>query len=157
MSRRVLSFHYVLTNRSGEQLDSSRKGEPFHVMEGSKQILPRLEEELFKMKLGEKKIVPLDAAQAYGQRQDNLKVKVDRKKLPGNDVKVGSRFSGGPGPDAPIFTVIQIEGETVWLDGNHPLAGVDLTFEVEVMEIREATQEELAHGHAHGAHGHHSH
>lgn len=157
MSTRVLAFHYVLSNRSGEVLDSSRQGEPFQVMEGSRQILPGLEEALFKMKLGEKKKVQLDASNAYGQKDEKLKMKVSRKKLPAGELKIGSRFTGGPGPNAPVFTVTQIEGEDVFLDGNHPLAGVDLTFEVEVMEMREATAEEMSHGHAHGPHGHHSH
>ena len=157
MSSRVLSFHYILTNPSGQVLDTSRKGEPFRAMEGAHQILPLLEEELFKMKMGEKKQVQLDANHAYGQLNEELKVKVTRSQLPEGDLKIGARFTGGEGPQAPIFTVKKIEGDDVYLDGNHPLAGVDLTFEVEVMEIREATAEELSHGHAHGPHGHHSH
>ncbi len=151
---RVLSFHYVLTNAKGETLDTSRKGEPFHVMEASKQILPGLETVLFQMKLGEKKTVSLEAEQAYGKRNDKLKMKLNRSQLPAGELKIGTRFKGGPEPHAPVFTVMQIEGDIVFLDGNHPLAGEDLTFEVEVMETREATAEELSHGHAHGAHGH---
>ena len=154
MSRRVLSFHYDLTNRTGEPLDSSRKGEPFFVMEGSRQILPGLEEALFKMKLKEKQRVELPAAQAYGLQDQKLKLKVSREKLPAGDLKVGIQFRGGNDEHAPLFTVTQIEGNDVFLDGNHPLAGVDLVFDVEVMEIREATAEELTHGHAHGPHGH---
>ena len=157
MSSRVLAFHYILTNRAGENLDSSRNGEPFQVMEGSQQILPALEEALFQMKQGEKKQVRLDAAQAYGLHNEKLKIKVGRKQFPEEALKVGARFTAGSGKATQMFTVTQVEGEDVFLDGNHPLAGVDLTFDVEVTEIREATSEELSHGHAHGPHGHHSH
>ena len=157
MSDRVLTFHYTLTNTSGEELDTSRKGEPFAVMEGRKQIIPALQAELFKMKKGEKKKVSLEASQAYGKHDEKLKMKISRAKLPPGKIQVGAQFRGGPHEDAPLFAVTKIEGDVVHLDGNHPLAGVDLVFDVEVMEIREATAEEVSHGHAHGAHGHHSH
>ncbi len=157
MSCRVLSFHYELTNASGKKLDSSRGGEPFPVMEGRKQIIPGLEEELFKMNIGEKKRVEVPAAKAYGTLNEKLKVKVSRDKLPEGNLEIGTRFSTGPEHDSPVFTVVKIEGDEISLDGNHPLAGQDLTFDVEVMAIREATSEETAHGHAHGGDGHHHH
>jgi len=154
MSQRVLSFHYVLTNKNGELLDSSREGEPFPVMEGRKQILADLETELFKMDIGVKKTVHLTADRAYGVINDKLKVKVNRSKLPQGNIQVGTQFQGGNGPAQMLFTVTHIEGDEISLDGNHPLAGQDLTFEVEVLEIREATAEEMEHGHAHGGDGH---
>ncbi len=154
MAPRVLFFHYVLTNTAGEELDSSRGGEPLGVLEGSRQIIPGLEEELFKMQAGDKKKVDVAAAQAYGPVYDQLKITIGREKLPQGDIQVGTRFRGGKEPDAPIFMVTKIEGEEVHLDGNHPLAGQDLSFDVEVTEIREATEEEQQHGHPHGAGGH---
>lgn len=155
MSGRVLSFHYTLTNKKGEKIDDSRSGNPFPVMEGAQQILPALEVELFKMNVGDTKVVELAAADAYGEYNEKLKLKVDRAKLPEGELKEGMQFHGGEEPTAPIFTVLSIEGDQVELDGNHPLAGEDLTFDVEVTEIREATKEELEHGHAHGPDGHH--
>lgn len=155
MTKRVLSFHYTLTNNAGQAIDSSRGQEPFAVMEGSRQIIPGLETELFQMKAGEKKTVHLKAAQAYGIVNEKLRVKVPRTKLPEGDLKVGSQFHGGDKTNHIVFTVIGIEGDDIMLDGNHPLAGQDLTFDVEVTGIREATPEELTHGHAHGAGGHH--
>lgn len=155
MTNRVLSFHYVLTNNAGQTIDSSRGQEPFAVMEGSRQIIPDLEKELFQMKSGEKRTVHLKAAQAYGEKNDKLKMKVPRTKLPEGDIQVGSQFHGGDKASHVIFTVIGIEGDVIELDGNHPLAGQDLTFEVEVTGLREATPEEMTHGHAHGAGGHH--
>lgn len=157
MAQRVLSFHYDLTNSSGEKIDSSRGQEPFPVLEGQQQILPVLEQALFQMQAGEKKVVRLSAEQAYGPMRENLKVKVSRSKLPEGELKIGTQFRGGAEPHAPIFTVTAIENDEVSLDGNHPLAGQDLIFDVEVVEIREATAEELSHGHAHGAGGHHHH
>ncbi len=157
MNPRVIAFHYTLTNRAGETLDSSRSSAPFQVMQGAKQIIVGLEEELFKMKVGDKKKVEVPAAKAYGVLNDRLKIKVGRDKLPEGDIQVGTQFSTGPGPGSPLFTVIKIEGAEVYLDGNHPLAGQDLTFDVEVMESREATAEEVQHGHAHGPDGHHHH
>ncbi len=150
----VLSFHYTVTGKNGEAMDSSRNGEPFQVMAGAQQIIPGLEEELFKMAVGDKKIIHVPADKAYGQVNEKLRLKVPRAKLPKGDIQVGNQFSGGPGGQGPVFTVIAVEGEDVQLDGNHPLAGQDLTFDVEITGMREATAEELQHGHAHGAHGH---
>jgi len=157
MSKRVLMFHYDLTNNQGQPLDSSRGGEPFPVMEGSQQILPALETELFAMSVGEKKRVPLEAARAYGPINEALKVTVSRSKLPEGDVKVGSQFRGGNEKAELVFTVTKVDGDKISLDGNHALAGQDLIFDVEVVSVREATQEELSHGHAHSGDGHHHH
>lgn len=155
MAKRVLSFHYVLTNASGETLDSTEGGEPFPVMEGMKQIIPGLEEELFKMGAGDKKRIHVPSGKAYGPMNDKLKVKVPRSKLPEGEIAVGSQFRGGNAGVEFIFTVLHIESDEVAMDGNHPLAGQDLTFDVEVIEIREATADEVKHGHAHGPEGHH--
>ena len=150
---RVLSFHYVLTNNQGQTIDTSRGGESFPVLEGQKQILPALEKELFAMKPGDQKQVFLKADQAYGVINEQLKVQVPREKLPPGDIKIGTQFQAGEGSHR-IFTVLKVETDKVFLDGNHPLAGQDLNFDVEVMEIRAATEEEKQHGHAHGVHGH---
>lgn len=150
---RVLSFHYVLTDTKGQTLDSSRGHDPFPVLEGAQQIIPGLETELFKMKPGEKKKVDVAAAQAYGLVREDLKVKIARDQLPEGELRVGMEFSAGH--HGPVFIVKAIEGDQVSLDGNHPLAGMDLTFDVEVTDLREATEEELQHGHAHGPNGHH--
>ena len=156
MSKRVLSFHYTLTNKKGEVIDSSRDAEPMPVLEGSQQIIPGLETELFQMKVGDKKKIQVAADKAYGVVREDLRVKVGRDQLPPGDIKVGTQFSAGEG-HGPVFAVTKVEADGVHLDGNHPLAGVDLTFDVEVTEIRDASEEEKQHGHAHGPHGHHHH
>lgn len=155
MERRVLSFHYILTNKNGETVDSSRDTDPFVVLEGSQQIIPGLEEELFKMLIGQKKKIDVPAAKAYGAVNEELKMSVPRAQLPAGDIQVGTQFTAGQEGHGMMFVVTKIEGEQIFLDGNHPLAGEDLTFDVEVLDVRPATKEELTHGHAHGPHGHH--
>ncbi len=156
MSKRVLSFHYILTNNKGDVIDTSRGGaQAFPVLEGAQQIIPVLETELFKMAVGDKKKVSIPAAQGYGVVREDLKVKVPKEQLPAGEVRVGMELTAGD--HGPVFVVKAVEGDHVMLDGNHPLAGVDLTFDVEVTEVRPATEEEVQHGHAHGPNGHHHH
>ncbi len=154
MPQRVISFHYTLTDGSGQVIDSSEGQAPLSYMEGVGQIIPGLERQMAALKKGEKKKIGVPAAEAYGLRDDKKVIKVPREKLPKQDAKVGDQFTGGQGPNAPIFVVIEAGLNEVTLDGNHPLAGMDLTFDVELTDLREATAEEITHGHAHGEHGH---
>jgi FKBP-type peptidyl-prolyl cis-trans isomerase SlyD len=155
---RVVSMHYTLTDETGAVLDSSREGgEPLSYLEGAGNIIPGLEKELLSMKAGDKKVVNVAAKEAYGEKRDDMIAKVPMTQF-GPDagkLKVGDRFQSGPGHHSPIFTVVSIEGDQVTLDGNHPLAGKDLKFDVEVTHVRDATTEEVSHGHAHGEGGHH--
>lgn len=155
MTKKVISFHYTLTDPAGKTLDSSAGGEPLTFLEGVGQIIPGLESELGKMKVGDKKKVSVKAANAYGDPDPQNVIEVPREKMPGQKITVGDRFRAGQGGNAPVVTVTKVTDSHVTLDGNHPLAGVDLTFDVEITEIRDATKEELDHGHAHGAAGHH--
>jgi len=157
---RVISFHYTLKNNEGEVLDSSSGSEPLSYLEGSGQIIPGLEEQIALLTVGDKRTVNVEAARAYGTHDAELVMDVPRSRLPkSEDLAVGDQFAGrGPDGEAGnIFTVVNLSEESVTLDGNHPLAGVDLTFEVEITEMREATADEVAHGHAHGPGGHHDH
>lgn len=155
-TNRVISFHYTLTDPSGETLDSSRDHGPLTFLEGVGQIIPGLESELKTLKLGDKKVVKIAAKNAYGERQNDLVINVKRSQLPKADVKVGDQFQTQE-QHSPAFTIVEVGTESVTLDGNHPLAGIDLTFDVEVTEVRDATAEELSHGHSHGPDGHHHH
>jgi FKBP-type peptidyl-prolyl cis-trans isomerase SlyD len=160
ISPRVISFHYTLKNNEGEVLDSSSGSEPLSYLEGSGQIIPGLEEQIALMSVGDKRTVNVEAARAYGSHDAELVMDVPRSRLPKSEgLEVGDQFAGrGPNGEAGnIFTVVKLSDETVTLDGNHPLAGVDLTFEVEITEMRDATADEVAHGHAHGPGGHHDH
>jgi FKBP-type peptidyl-prolyl cis-trans isomerase SlyD len=155
---RVISFHYTLTNKAGEVIDTSRdQKEPFSYMEGVGQIIPGLEKSMALLSVGDARKIDVAAADAYGVHDAQLIVEVPRAKLPNStELTVGDQFqASGPQGEMLLFRVLEIMGDNVKLDGNHPLAGEDLTFDVEVMKIRDATKEELAHGHAHGGDGHH--
>ncbi len=155
---RVFGFHYTLKNPAGEVLDSSAGSEPLIFLEGAGQIIPGLEEQLLLLSVGDKRTVQVPAARAYGDVDPELMMEVPKSRLPkAEGLAVGDQFAtrGPNGEPGGVFTVAKLGLDTVTLDGNHPLAGVDLTFEVEIMTIREATQAELTHGHAHGGDGHH--
>src|ERR1043166_4273205 len=151
---KVMSFHYTLTDPSGKTIDSSAGGEPLSFMVGNGQIIPALEVELQKLKIGEKKKVQLKAAQAYGIRDPKKVTEVPVAKMPKQKLKVGDRFRTSHDADADIVTVTKITSSHVTLDANHALAGIDRTFAVEVTGIRDATKEEIEHGHVHGPGGH---
>ena len=155
MANKVISFHYTLTDSTGKTLDSSAGGEPLTFLEGGGQIIPGLETHLRAMKAGDKKNVTVKAKDGYGEKDPGNIVEVSLDKMPTRGIKVGDRFRAGDGPHAPVVTVTKVTDTHVTLDGNHPLAGMDLTFDVEITEIRDATKEELDHGHVHGAGGHH--
>jgi FKBP-type peptidyl-prolyl cis-trans isomerase SlyD len=152
MSAKVFAFHYTLTNPAGQVLDSSAGREPLFFMAGAGQIIPGLESVLVQLNAGDKKKVEVKAADAYGEHDPEKLIEVPLDKLPKEKVEIGDQFQAG-NQHAPL-TVTSVTETHATLDANHPLAGVDLTFDVEVTEIRDATEEELAHGHAHGPGGH---
>lgn len=152
---RVVSFHYKLTNAKGEELESSFGSDPLMFLEGVGQIIPGLEREIQAMKPGDRKTLTVKAADAYGEVEAEMIVEVPRERLPKKDVEVGDRFHADAGDGhAQVVMVTKVTDTHVTIDGNHPLAGQDLTFEVEIDSVRDATKEELAHGHAHGPGGH---
>ena len=155
---RVISFHYTLTNMEGEVIDTSRDShDAFSYMEGMSQIIPGLEKAMGLLSVGDKRKIEVEAVDAYGEHDEQLIVEVPREKLPNNEkLEAGDQFqASGPNGEMLLFRVMEIVGDQVKLDGNHPLAGEKLVFDVEVTAIRNATAEELAHGHAHGPGGHH--
>ena len=155
---RVITLHYTLTDASGKVLENSFSKSPLQFLEGAGNIIPGLEQEVVSLQTGDKKVVKIAPKDAYGEKQDNLIVKADRAQFPTDiPLEVGAQFRSGPNQHDPVFTVIAIAEKEVTLDGNHPLAGQELNFDVEIMGIRAATKEELAHGHVHGPDGHHSH
>jgi FKBP-type peptidyl-prolyl cis-trans isomerase SlyD len=157
-TKRVISFHYTLTNKAGEVIDTSRdSAEPFAYIEGAGQIIPGLEKPMGLLNAGDKRKIEVAAADAYGVHDDQLIIDVPKSKLPNPEqLQKDDQFQAqGPNGEMLLFRVLEINGDNVKLDGNHPLAGEDLVFDVEVTGIRNATQEEMAHGHVHGAGGHH--
>jgi FKBP-type peptidyl-prolyl cis-trans isomerase SlyD len=154
----VASIHYTLTDGSGKVLDSSEGQEPLAYLHGSGNIIPGLEKALEGKSVGDKLNVNVPASEAYGLRDDTMVQELPTNMFSGIDqIEVGMEFHAETEHGLQVVTVINLEGDLVTIDGNHPLAGVDLTFDVEVTEVRAATEEELQHGHAHGAGGHHHH
>lgn len=145
MSRRVVSFHYVLRNPSGQVIDHSQGAEPITYLEGAGHIIDGLEAQLRGFEAGAKATLAVPAAQAYGERNPEMVQTIKRSLVPlPPDVKAGDRFQTGPGRGSPVVVVTDVTDTHVTLDANHPLAGVDLTFDVEVVEARAATEDEIA-------------
>jgi FKBP-type peptidyl-prolyl cis-trans isomerase SlyD len=155
MGNQVVSFDYVLTAKGGKVIDASAKGKPLIFISGLGQIIPGLETVLLGMQPLEKKTVTIEAREAYGAYDESLIYKVDRSKLPAQQINVGDMFEVGQDGNFSPVTITAIKGNEITLDGNHPLAGEDLTFAVEIVGKRPATADELAHGHVHGAGGCH--
>jgi len=142
MTARAISFHYTLTAPDGEVLDSSVGRIPMTFIEGKGQIIPGLESALTALRVGDKKRIEVPAADAYGLRDESLVFEVARDRFPTADVQVGDRFRTHVSPVPLVVT--KVTDSHVTLDANHPLAGMDLTFDVEITGVRPATEEEIA-------------
>jgi FKBP-type peptidyl-prolyl cis-trans isomerase SlyD len=151
---RVVSIDYTLTDDNNTIIDSTSDSGSFDYLHGFGNIIPGLEQALEGKKAGDYFSVTIPAAQAYGERDERLvlDVPLDRFQNAG-PVKEGMRFHAETSGGVQMITVTQVAGQTVTIDGNHPLAGLDLTFDVAVNAIREANAEELAHGHVHSHEG----
>jgi len=154
---KVVGLAYVLKDSQGQKLDESNGADPFVYIQGAHQIVPGLENALEGLAVGAKKDVVVSAEEGYGEVNPDLRLTVKRTQFPGaTDLQTGMQFQAqGPDGHGMVFTVADIQGEDVTIDGNHPLAGQSLHFSVEVLSIRDATQEEMDHGHVHGPEGHH--
>lgn len=152
----VVSIHYTLKDDTGEIIDSSANGEPLSYLHGHGNLIPGLERELTGRKAGDRLLLKIAPSDGYGEYDRELVQNVPRRSLKGiANVKVGLRLQAQTPQGTRAVTVTRLAGDMVTLDGNHPLAGKNLNFEVEVAAVRAATAEELAHGHVHGAGGHH--
>ena len=151
----VVSFNYKLTNAEGETLDQSQ-AEPLAYLHGAGNIIPGLEKALEGKAVGDKFTVEVPAAEGYGEYNADLVQEVPAQMFQGvENIEAGMQFQAQTDDGVQIVTVKSVEGDNIIVDANFPLAGQDLTFEVEIVEIREASAEELEHGHVHGAGGHH--
>jgi len=151
----VVAFHYTLTNNAGEVLDSSEGREPLTYLHGAGNIIPGLEKELEGRAAGDKLTATIEPSEGYGEKQDQLVQEVPRDAFQGvESVEPGMQFQAQTQGGPLMVTVTSVEGDTVTVDGNHPLAGQTLNFDVEIASVREASQEEIEHGHVHGEGGH---
>jgi FKBP-type peptidyl-prolyl cis-trans isomerase SlyD len=144
MNRRFITFHYTLKDERNRLIDTSQGSSPMPFIEGAGQIIEGLEEQLLGMTIGEKRAIVVPPERGYGMREEELIQKVPKAGLPTGELKIGDQFQTGPDRHAPVVTVMAIEGDEVLLDANHPLAGQQLHFEVELVTVRAATAEELA-------------
>jgi FKBP-type peptidyl-prolyl cis-trans isomerase SlyD len=155
---KVVLIHYTLKNDAGETLDSSSGGEPLAYLHGQGNLIPGLEKALEGKQAGDKLSVSVEPGAGYGQRDDKLVQQVPRRQFGGANVQPGMQFHAQTSQgQTRVVTVTNIAGDMVTVDGNHPLAGENLHFDVEVTEVRDASAEELEHGHVHGPGGHHHH
>ncbi|MDA0745819.1 MAG: peptidylprolyl isomerase [bacterium] len=153
---KVVAMEYTLTNGEGEVLDTSDGREPLAYIHGSGSIIPGLESALEGKSSGEQIQVAVSPEEGYGARDDSLMQTVPKDRFQGvEDLDVGMQFRAQSDQGEHVVTVVEVEGDEVTIDGNHPLAGETLHFDVTIVEVRDATGEELEHGHVHGPGGHH--
>ena len=152
----VVTMNYTLRDDTGGLIESSEGQEPLTYLHGQGNIIPGLESSLEGKSAGQTIKVSIPPEDAYGVWEESNMLKIPKEQFNGvDDIKAGMQFSVNSNEGEQIVTVTTIEGETVTVDANHPLAGKTLNFDVTVVGIREATKNELDHGHAHGAGGHH--
>ena len=153
--KKAVTFHYSLRDDGGQVLDSSEGRKPLTYLHGGGNIVPGLEKALAGKQAGDDVKVTVSPEDGYGVRDEENVQNIPRRKLPEGKIAPGMqlRLQTNQGPIA--VTVKAISGDYVTIDANHPLAGMNLHFEVKVVEVRDATAEELEHGHVHGPGGHH--
>jgi len=153
---KVVSIDYTLTNNDKEVLDSSKGQEPLAYLHGIGFMIPGLENALEGKSVDDSLSVIVEPKDGYGERDEEL-VKVVERAMFGDIEKLeeGMQFQADTDDGIDVVTVTAIEGDKITVDGNHPLADVTLNFDVQVVDVREASQEEIDHGHTHGADGHH--
>lgn len=154
--RTVVSFDYTLTDDGGQVLDSSRGAQPLTYLHGAGSLIPGLETAMAGRGAGDAFQVTIAPGDAYGDHDPSLVQMADRSQFPAEArLEVGMRFEGSSSAGKQVWTVSEVREDRIVLDGNHPLAGRTLHFDVEIREVRAATIEELRHGHSHGPGGAH--
>ncbi|HVR63226.1 MAG TPA: peptidylprolyl isomerase [Polyangia bacterium] len=155
---KVVTIAYTLSDDAGEVLESSEGDEPLSYIHGAGNIVPGLERALEGKAAGESVHVVVPPDEAYGPRDPALVQTIPVRQIQTDDrtrIKVGGRYKAWLPAGAAKVEVTAIDGDQVSVDGNHPLAGQTLRFDVQVLSVRDATPQELAHGHVHGPGGHH--
>jgi FKBP-type peptidyl-prolyl cis-trans isomerase SlyD len=152
----VVTFHYTLTDEGGEVIESSVGSQPLAYLHGHGQIIPGLEAAMHGKSSGQSFSVQIAPEEAYGQRTEGLVEHMPREAFDeGIELKPGTTYVAHTEEGDIELQVVGTEGDQVVVDGNHPLAGMTLKFDIQVTDVRPATDEEVSHGHAHGPHGAH--
>ena len=149
---KVAGIHYTLRDNSGNILDTSDGRDPLYYLHGAGNLIAGMEEGLEGKSEGDKLELKISPSKGYGEKDPTMTQKVPRSSFGEQEVKKGMKFSTDRGA---VVTVTDVGLDSITVDANHPLAGVELNFAVEVMEVRNATNEEIQHGHVHGPGGHH--
>ena len=155
VDKMVVTIDYTLKDDNGNILDSSNDGN-FAYLHGSNNIIPGLENALTGKSAGDEVEVTVSPTEGYGERNDSMVQAVPRDMFDSEqEIEVGMQFHAqSPEGDMVVVTVMDVDDDDITVDGNHPLAGMNLNFGVKVIDIREATTEEIDHGHVHGPGGH---
>jgi FKBP-type peptidyl-prolyl cis-trans isomerase SlyD len=155
-AQKVVYIHYTLTGEDGEVIDSSAGHAPLAYIHGMGNIIPGLENALTGKRAGDKLQVSIAPEEGYGERDESMIQAAPKDAFHGVEaIEPGMKFHAETPYGAQLVTVLEVRDDEVILDGNHPMAGLTLNFDVEVAEVRDATPEELDHGHVHGEGGHH--
>lgn len=149
---KVAAIHYTLRDDQGTILDSSQGRDPLYYLHGAQNLIPGMEEGLEGRTIGDHFQIDVSPEKGYGKRDPQLVEAVPRRAFGGQNIEVGMQFQTN---DGQVVTVTGVDPENITVDANHPLADQNLHFDVEVIEVRDASPEELAHGHVHGPGGHH--
>ena len=151
----VVVIDYTLKDNAGEVIDSSEGAGPLAYLHGAGNIVEGLEEALAGKEAGAEVQASIEPAKAYGERHEDMKQEVPKELFGGvENIEAGMQFQSETDQGPVLVTVVEVTDEMFTVDGNHPLAGVHLNFDVTIREVREATAEELEHGHVHGEGGH---
>ncbi|MBI5039889.1 MAG: peptidylprolyl isomerase [Gammaproteobacteria bacterium] len=152
---KVVMIDYTLTDDQGAVIDSSKGGEPLAYIQGMNNIFPGLENALAGKQAGDALKVSVAPGEGYGERNDAMQQEVPREMFDGaEEIQVGMQFHASDGDHMHVVTVVAVTDTHITVDGNHPLAGQTLNFDVTIVEVRDATAEEMEHGHVHGPGGH---
>ena len=148
----VASVAYTLKNGDDEIIDQATKDSPMTFLHGVGGMIPGFEKALEGKNVGDSFNIVIEAADAYGERNDALTQDVPREMfgdVPDEQLVAGAQFQAQTDAGVEVITIVSVDGDTVKIDANHPLAGMTLHFDVELLDIRDATEEEIAHGHVH--------
>lgn len=156
-ANKVVTLNYKLSDDQGNLIQITNGNEPFVYLSGNNQVLPKLEEAVDVMIIGSKKNILIDSSDAYGDYDEKAVQQVKKLEFP-QDAKLeaGIEYLAQTPDGKPLpFIIKEVKNDEVTIDFNHPLAGRNLNFDVELIDVRDATEEELQHGHAHSGGGHH--
>lgn len=152
----VVTMTYTLTNPEGEVLDKADPSHPFVYLHGAHNIIPGLENALAGKQANDSMVVSIQPEDGYGTRNESLTQQVPRHMFgdtPADVLVPGAQFQAQTNGGIEVITVTAVDGDTISIDANHPLAGVTLTFDLNILDVRAATSEEIAHGHVHSHSG----